>query len=209
MASLFSLGKEILLILTLSCVSSCRSQSKASKENASTRYRIALAVALPGVEESCVDVVVARIRRPPLVETVKTNGRCCLPPLLLPRPRPRVALGVRDFAWMRSVTVFSAGAMCLDCKFEGTRMIGWLSGFGKWGRGVLWGCRTVGLRDFLMWEGVVKYLEIGRGVLGRGVEGLRLHILLSCFPLCPSTSRGLTSVEMLLCMLSSLVQAPG
>jgi hypothetical protein len=55
--SLLSAWKDVLLILTLNFVSSCRSQSEASNGDASMRSRIALAVALPGVEESRVAVL--------------------------------------------------------------------------------------------------------------------------------------------------------
>ncbi len=59
--SLLCVGNEVLLILTLNCVSSCRSQSEASKGDASMRSRIALAVAVPGVEEFRVAAEVARL----------------------------------------------------------------------------------------------------------------------------------------------------
>jgi hypothetical protein len=74
--SLLSFGKEILLIFTLNCVSSWRSQSDASKGDVSTRSLIALVVALPGVSESCVAAAAAKLLRALLVERVGTNGRC-------------------------------------------------------------------------------------------------------------------------------------
>ncbi len=52
MTYLLSFGKEILFIFMLNFVSSWRSQSAASKGDAFTKSLIALAVALPGVEES-------------------------------------------------------------------------------------------------------------------------------------------------------------
>jgi hypothetical protein len=74
MTSQLSFGKEVLLILTLNCVSSCSSQSDASKGDASTIAWIALAVALPCVEEPSTDVVVAKLRRPLLAVSVGMNG---------------------------------------------------------------------------------------------------------------------------------------
>ena len=59
------------MILTLNCVSSCSSQSEASKGDASTVAWIALALTLPGVEEpSTVVVVVAKFRRHPLLAMI-------------------------------------------------------------------------------------------------------------------------------------------
>jgi hypothetical protein len=74
--SLLSFGKEILLIFTLNCVSSWRSQPDASKGDASTRSLIALAVALPGVSESCVADATAKLLRALLAQRVGMNGRC-------------------------------------------------------------------------------------------------------------------------------------
>jgi hypothetical protein len=74
--SLLSFGNEILFILTLNCVSSCRSQSDASKGDASTRSLIALAVALPGVGESCVAAAAAKLLRALLAVRVGMNGSC-------------------------------------------------------------------------------------------------------------------------------------
>jgi hypothetical protein len=50
------------------------SQSEASKGEASTRSRIALAVALPGVAELSVADVVARLRRALIALRVGING---------------------------------------------------------------------------------------------------------------------------------------
>jgi len=72
--SLLSFGKEVLLILTLNCVSSCSSQTEASKSDASTMALIALALALPGVEEPSSVVVVAKLRRPLLAVSVGMDG---------------------------------------------------------------------------------------------------------------------------------------
>ena len=104
MMSLLSAGKDVLLILTLNCVNSCRSQSEASKGEASIRSRIARAVALPGVEESCAAAVVARLLRPLLAERLGMNGSCAVTgveglggrgvplPRGRPRPLPRVLI---------------------------------------------------------------------------------------------------------------------
>ena len=73
--SLLSAGKDVMLILTLNCVSSLRSQSEASNGDASMRSRIALAVALPGVEESCVVAAVARLLLALLAVRLGTKGR--------------------------------------------------------------------------------------------------------------------------------------
>ena len=98
MISLLSAGKDFLLTLTLKCVSSCRSQSEVSKGGASMRSRIALAVALPGVEESFDSAAVARLLRALLVVRVGMKGRIarvgCVgragraAPRPWPRPRP-------------------------------------------------------------------------------------------------------------------------
>ena len=61
--SLLSAGKDVLLIFTLNWMSSFRSQSEASKGDASIISWIALAVALPGVEESCAVADVDRLLR--------------------------------------------------------------------------------------------------------------------------------------------------
>ncbi len=71
MVSLLSAGKVVQLIFTLNRVSSRMSQSDASKGNDSTRSRIALAVALPRVEEPCDAVEDARLRRPHLALRVR------------------------------------------------------------------------------------------------------------------------------------------
>ncbi len=72
--SLLSAGKDVLLILTLNWVSSLRNQSEASKGEASMRSRIALAVALPGVEEFCVVADVARLLHSLLVVRCGMKG---------------------------------------------------------------------------------------------------------------------------------------
>ena len=73
--SLLSAGKDVLLILALNYVSSLRSQSEASNGDASIRSSIALAVALPGVEESCVAAAVARLLLALLAVRVGMKGR--------------------------------------------------------------------------------------------------------------------------------------
>ena len=50
---------------------------------------------------------------------------------------------------MRGVMVFSAaGIMCSDCKVEGTRMIGWLSGCGAVGTGCALGLADCGIKGW-------------------------------------------------------------
>ena len=98
MISLLSAGKDVLLISTLNCVNSFRSQTEASKGDASMRSLIALAVALPGVEESCDAAAVARLLRVVLADRVGIKGRSveagCVgrvgraAPRPWPRPRP-------------------------------------------------------------------------------------------------------------------------
>ena len=68
--SLLSFGNVVMLTLTLNCGNSCRSQSSGSKGEASISAIIALAAALPGVEESSRAASVARFRRPPVAERV-------------------------------------------------------------------------------------------------------------------------------------------
>ncbi len=75
MISLLSAGKDVLLILTLNCVSSLRSHPEASNGDASMMSRIALAVALPGVEESCVAAAEARLLLALLAVRVGLKGR--------------------------------------------------------------------------------------------------------------------------------------
>jgi hypothetical protein len=74
MISFLSFGKDIRLIFTLNCVSLWRSHSDASKRDASATSLIALAVALPGVDESWVADAIARLRRASLAEMVGTKG---------------------------------------------------------------------------------------------------------------------------------------
>ena len=95
MISLLFAGKDVLLILTLNCVNSFRSQSEASKGDASMRSLIALAAALPGIEESCDAAAGARLLRAVLAERMGIKGRSaeagCVGRAgrVDPRPRPR------------------------------------------------------------------------------------------------------------------------
>ena len=93
MISLLSAGKDVLLILTLKWVNSCRSQSEASKGDAAMRSLIALPVPLPRVEESCDAAAVARLLRALLAERVgmkgKNVGAGCVERAGRAAPRPR------------------------------------------------------------------------------------------------------------------------
>ena len=72
--SLLSLGKVVMLILTLKWVSSWRSQTSGSKEEASIKSQNARAVALPGIMESERATYAARLRRPPPAERIDIKG---------------------------------------------------------------------------------------------------------------------------------------
>ena len=110
MTSLLSFGKYFRLIFTLNYVSSWRSQSDASKGDASTRSRIALAVALPVVNDIWVAVVAPRLRRASLADRVGMNGSCYL------RPCPRGAAGVHVGTFF---VLSEFGIMGVRCVTEG------------------------------------------------------------------------------------------
>ena len=122
MISLLSVGKDVLLILTLNCVSSCMSQSEASKGEVSTRSRIALAVALPGVGEFSVAAVAARLRRALLALRVGIKGvwgfagRCWPPLRVIPFPWPRGSFC--------DVLRIDAGLSCCESVHEGCACVG-------------------------------------------------------------------------------------
>ncbi len=101
------------------------SQSDASKVEASTRLRIALVVALPGVKAFSVVAVVARLRRALLALRVGIKGvwvfagRCWPPLRMPPRPRLREAPGVRIIIGLRGVREISSSAMMSFCEIVG------------------------------------------------------------------------------------------
>ena len=97
--SLLSVGKEVLLILTLNCVSSCRSQSEASKGDDSMRLRIAFAVALPGVVELSFVAEEARPLRALLTDRLGMNGSWVgAEGVDRGRPRPRLGMSMGRLA---------------------------------------------------------------------------------------------------------------
>ena len=123
--SLLSVGKDVRSILTLNWVSSCMIHSEASKGEASTRSRIAVVVALPGVDEFSVAIVAATLRRALLAQRVGINGVWVFvgrywPPLRIPlRPRLREAPGVRNIAGLRGVREISSSTMLSFCVIVG------------------------------------------------------------------------------------------
>jgi len=161
--SLLSAGKEVRFILTLNCVSSCMSQSDASKGDASAMSRIALVVALLGVEEPCDEVVVARPRRALLAPRVGMNGVGVLSRRSVPPPRPRLCprpRGAPIASLLLGVVVISSSMMLSACEIEG--MIVVLSDCGHVGKD----CDIVGQRWFTLMRSDCVIEDVGD--LGRG-----------------------------------------